>query len=488
MTLTKSNYLKYIQCQKCLWLSKHRKDLAPKISEIQQEIFDQGYEVEKIARKLFEKGADVEGFYDVAKKHTQEMLKRDEKVIYQATALTEKLSAMADILVFNPKTKKWDIYEVKSSTKIKKEVHIPDLCFQKIAFEEDGFEIGKTYLVIVNKEYVRKGKIDPKKFLKIEDISDEVENMRSTVEANIPKALKFMSQKEEPEVRILKQCTKPYDCAFMEYCLKDLPQNSIYKLQRIPEEKLNDLLDMGVSEIAKIPEDFPLTDKQQNQVIVNKTGKPMIDKEGIASTLGNLPYPLYFLDYESYSPAIPVFEGTTPYQQVCFQYSLHVLREPGGEPEHYEYLHTDNSNPVEPLLKSMKENIGDDGSVIVWHKSFEMGRNREMGEMYPQYKKFLESINSRVFDLKEIFSKQLYVHPDFQGSCSIKQVLPVLVPHLSYKELEDIQEGGIASLYWHKHIYNNSEDKEKTIRNMLEYCKLDTLAMVKIWLTLVRIA
>ena len=200
MILTKSDYLRYLQCQKCLWLSKHRKDLIEEVTETQQAVFDQGYEVENFARKLFKKGAEVEGFYDVAKEHTQELVDRGEKVIYQATALTEKLSAMADIFIFNTKSKKWDIYEVKSSTKVKDDVHIPDLCFQKIAFEEDGFEIGKTYLVLVNNDYVRKGKIEPKKFLKIEDISDDVENMRSTVEANILKALKFISQKEEPEV------------------------------------------------------------------------------------------------------------------------------------------------------------------------------------------------------------------------------------------------------------------------------------------------
>ncbi len=479
--LTKSQYLKYIQCQKCLWLAKHRKELAPEISETQQAIFDAGYEVEEYAKKLFKKGANVEGYYEVARKHTQKFLKRGEKVIYQATALTDKLSAMADILVYNSKNKKWDIYEVKSSTKVKKDVHIPDLCFQKIAFEKDGFEVGRTFLICVNSNYVREGDIEPKKLLKIQDISEEVENMRSTVEANIPKALKFISQKEEPEVRILNQCKSPYNCAFMEHCLKDLKPNSIYKLKAVTPKKLNALIDLGIKYIKNIPEGFDLSAPQHNQLIVNKTGKPLIDKEMIDSTLGELSYPLYFLDYESYSSAIPVFEGTKSYQQVCFQYSLHVLRKKGGELEHYEYLHTDSSNPVEPLLESMKENIGPNGSVIVWHKSFEMGRNVEMGEMYPKYAEFMKSVNERVFDLKEIFSKQMYVDAGFEGSCSIKKVLPVIVPSLSYKELEDVQEGGVASLYWYKYIYSGSGEKDRIVRSLLKYCELDTLAMVEIW-------
>jgi len=485
--LTKSDYLRYLQCQKCLWLSKHRKDLIEEVTETQQAMFDQGYEVEDFARKLFKKGAEVEGFYDVAKKHTQELVNRGEKIIYQATALTDKISAMADIFIYNSKSKKWDIYEVKSSTKVKEDVHIPDLCFQKIAFEADGFEIGKTYLVLVNNNYVRKGKIESDKFLKIEDISDDVENMRSTVEANIPKALKFISQKEEPEIRILKQCKKPYECAFMAHCLKDIALNSIRNLQRIPEKKLKDLQDMGISEIGGIPEDFPLTDKQQNQVMVNKTGKPMVDKEMIESTLGGLSYPLYFLDYETYGSAIPLFDDTKPYQQVCFQYSLHVMDEK-GEIKHHEFLSTMDQNPVSELLKQMRKDIGDEGSVIVWNKGFEMSRNREMAKLYPKHKKFLESVNERVYDLMEIFTQQWYVHPDFQGSCSIKKVLPILVPKLSHKNLEDIQEGGIASLYWYKHIHQNSPEKDKTIRNLLEYCKLDTYAMVEIYKELFKLA
>ena len=479
--LTKSDYLRYIQCQKCLWLKKHRKDLIPDVSETQQAVFDQGYEVENLAKKLFKKGVEAEGFYGVAKKHTQEFVKRGEKVIYQATAVTDKISAMADIFVFNSKSKKWDIYEVKSSTQIKKDIHIPDLCFQKIAFEEDGFNIGKTYLVLVDSDYVRNGEVDPKKFLKIEDISNDVENMRSTVLANIPKAIKFMEQKEEPEVRILKQCKKPYECAFMKYCLKDIAPNSVHNLQRIPERKLKELQDMGVSEIENIPEDFPLTDKQENQVMVNKRGEPMIDKKTIQSTLNNLKFPLYFFDYETYSSAIPLLDDTKSYQQICFQYSLHVLDSQEAKAKHYEFLHTESNNPVPKLLSSLVQHIGPKGSVIVWNKGFEMSRNDEMGEMYPEHKKFLKSVNDRVFDLMEIFTQQYYVDKDFKGSCSIKKVLPVIVPELKYSDLEDIQEGTMASLYWYKNIFSNSPEKKRTIKNLLGYCKLDTWAMVAIY-------
>jgi len=478
--LSKSDYIRYIQCQKLLWIYKHNKELIPKPTELDQAVFDQGYEVENWARKIFGKGKEVKNNFQEGNKETKAYANKGEKLIFQATAMPNDLLARADILKYNTKTKNWDIYEVKSSTEVKEE-YVSDLCFQKITFERDGFKIGKTYLVHINSKYVRKGEIEPKKLFTIEDISDQVEDYRSTAEANIPKALKLISQSEEPSCEIGKQCKRPYECPLKDICWSFLPDYSIYNLQRINDSKLQTLKGMGIIEIKDIPDDFGLSESQLNQIQTAKTGKAIIDEEAVSTTLNSLEYPLYFLDYETYASAIPLFDSTRPYNNICFQYSLHVIDKPNGEVEHFEFLHTEHSNPVPKLLTSMQQHIGNTGSVVVWNKSFEMSRNEEMAKQYPKYANFLKSINSRVFDLMEIFRKQYYVHPDFKGSCSIKKVLPVLVPKLNHKNLEGIQEGGTASLYWFKHIFSNSAEKNKTIKNLLKYCDLDTLAMVEIF-------
>jgi len=460
---------------------KNKKEIFPKPDELSQAVFDQGYEVESYAKKLFKGGVEVEGDLFKLKGITKKLISKGNKILFQATAMPKDLLAKADIFKYNTKTKGWDIYEVKSSTEEKEDVHIPDLCFQKIAFEKDGYKIGKTYLVHINSEYIRKGKIEPKKMFTIEDISDQVANYRSTAEANIPKALKLISQTKKPSCKIGRQCKHPYECALKDLCWSSLPEYSIYDLKRINEAKLQRLKDMKIIELTDIPDDFELSESQTNQIQVAKTGKTIIDKEAIDSTLDKLEYPLYFLDYETYASAVPLFDGTHPYQNVCFQYSLHVIKKPNGKLEHFEFLHTEHSNPIPKLLLNMQQHIGNTGSVIVWNKSFEMTRNEEMAKQYPKYAKFLKSVNSRVFDLMEIFSRQYYVHPGFKGSCSIKKVLPVLVPTLNHKNLHGIQEGGTASLYWFKHIYSDSHYKEKTIKNLLKYCELDTLAMVEIF-------
>ncbi len=478
--LSKTDYLRYLQCPKYLWMQKHRKELAPPVTETQQALFDQGYKVETYAHKLFPGGVEVKGWYKKGRAETQAYIREGHKTIYQANAMTNDLYTKADILHFNEQTNTWDLYEVKSSTSVKEE-HIPDVGFQKIALERDNIPIGKIYLIHINKEYVRQGEVEPKELLTIEDVTQDAENMLDIIESDIPKALEITKLANEVEKELGKQCDNPYECPFKEYCWKNLPEYNIFDLQRISAKQITQLQSLGINKLADIPDDFEMNQKQQNQVVAVKADRDFIDKQSIENALEKLTYPLYFLDYETYASAIPLFDGLKPYQQMPFQYSLHVIRSKGEKPEHYEYLHTSQDNPLPELLASMKEHIGNTGSVIVWYKAFECGRNEEMAELYPEYADFLESINSRVFDLMEIFSNQYYISPRFKGSASIKKVLPVVVPELSYANLEDVQEGQTASLYWFKHVYSGSELKERTVRNLLEYCKLDTLAMAGVF-------
>jgi len=478
--LSKSQFLKYIQCYKYLWLYKFRRDLLPEeTDESLQRIFDEGYEVEDYARKLFPKGVKAEGLYETAKKNTDKLIKDGNKVIFQATAMANSLYAMADIFVKNGD--KWDIYEVKSSTQVK-DIHVIDLSFQKTCFESAGYKIGKTHLVVINTSYVRKGKIDPKKLLKIEDISFDVRNLISETKLNIESALKLIKSPKEPQIRILKQCNSPYECPFIDYCWKDVPDHSIYSIAcGLSEKKLNELLDLGILEIKDIPEDFLTRERALMHQHVIKHNKVHIEPDKIKEDLGNLKYPLYFLDYETFSPAIPLFDGYKPYQRIVFQFSLHVQESKDSKLKHYEFLAKDFKDPVEDLLKVLKKAITKKGTSIAWNAMFEKGCNSEMAERAPHYASFLKSINDSMYDPMLIFRKGYYVHKNFHGSASIKKVLPVLVPKLSYKNL-NIQEGGTASDSWKTLIDPEiaKKEKDKLYRDMLDYCGMDTMAMVEI--------
>ncbi len=214
-----------------------------------------------------------------------------------------------------------------------------------------------------------------------------------------------------------------------------------------------------------------------------QTGKPHICQESIQQALGNLQFPLYFLDYETLQYGIPQYDGIKPYQQMVFQWSLHKLYEAGGEAAHVEFLSDGTDHPALEFAQALHNAIPQDaGTVLVWNKSFEMTRNKELGQMYPHFEPFFTDLNERVFDLMEIFQQQHFVHPEFRGSCSIKNVLPVLAPHLSYADLE-INRGMLASIRWFELITGKIPEPEKdsVLENMRQYCKLDTLAMVEVY-------
>lgn len=490
--LSKSDFLKYQTCPQYLWLWKNKRDVVPQDNpEDVEHRLEQGNEVEGYARELFSRGVLLEGPPEKTKIDTDKAIKNGEKTIFQATVITEEgLLAKADVLAKNDDGS-WTIYEVKSTTQIKDE-HILDTAFQKAAFVRGGFDISHVELIYLNKNYVRHGKIMPKEIFISENVDERIAAVLSEVNLQLDDALDYIHKEEEPKTCSCNLKTKGKHCPTFAHFNPGVPEYSVFNLKRIGERKLGQLVDMEIYHVHEVPDDFELTEIQKNQVTVAKLGRPIIDKGRIAEELSKLKFPLYFLDYETISTAIPMYDGTKPYQQVPFQYSLHILNSPDDDKEemaHCEFLaRREDGFPVPNLLEQMKKDIGPTGTVIVWNKSFEMSRNEEMAKMFPEYKEFLLDVNSRVYDLMEIFSKQLHIHPDFHGSASIKYVLPVLAPHLSYKNLE-IQNGGIACLRWFEAVAKDKDEteREEIYNNLLVYCGLDTLAMYEIYDHLVRL-
>lgn len=242
------------------------------------------------------------------------------------------------------------------------------------------------------------------------------------------------------------------------------------------------MVDNNIFHLEKIPAHIKLTDIQQSQVDTYVSNKVFIDKEKIAEEFKNLTFPLYFLDYETFPAAIPRFDGFSPYHQIPFQYSVHILESADSEPKHCDFLYVESNDPSKSFVGSLQNHIGETGSIIVWHKGFECGRNDEIAVRIPESKEFMDFLKTRVYDMEDIFRKRYHIHRDFRGGTSIKRILPVLVPKLSYKELK-IQDGGSAADIWNKIVTNSfvGSVKEDAIKNLKIYCGLDTYAMYSIW-------
>ena len=229
-------------------------------------------------------------------------------------------------------------------------------------------------------------------------------------------------------------------------------------------------------DLADVTEDM-ITENQLPYLRAVQTGKPIIDRKQIRTFIKNLRFPLYFIDYETYASAIPIIDGTSPHKHFPVQYSLHILK-PNGKLVHREYLEREKRLP-DKLIANMKADIGTKGSVISWHASFEEKQNDTMKELFPDETNFLQGINNRMVDLEKLF-KTGYVDKEFGGSSSIKNVLPVLCPKLSYEDL-DVKDGTGAMLAWKQLISSQSDEADELAKSLLEYCKLDTLAMVEIY-------
>ena len=458
---------------------------AIQISDFQQQIIDQGIEVEQWARKLYPTGTLIAGRELQAVEETKRALEEGIKVLFQATFLADDLYAMVDILEWDEQQKFWIINEVKGTTSkvVKKEVHYQDATFQKIALQKAGYVVGKVQLIELNKEFRKQGDIDPVSLLKKTDISEEVAKLEPDILLQIADAKRMLDRPDEPKTCDCIYKSREHHCPTFAYCHPGVPEYSVHDICRIglSPKKLRKMVDNGWFAITDIPKEFKLSKTQQPQVHVTKTNEVIVENNSIERELSVISYPIYFLDYETYPAAVPVFDECYPFQQVPFQYSLHILKDPHSELIHKEFLHTEAGNPMESLAKRLREDIGDEGSVVVWNKKFEGKCNEDLATVCPDLSIFLHGITNRFYDLMEIFSKQLFVHRDFKGSYSIKAVLSVLVPALSYAHL-DICDGGMACSAWKKMIFEtpDASKKQEIAESLRKYCELDTLAMVRI--------
>ena len=490
ITLSKNDYILYRECPKNVWYKIHKPDIysQSELSEFEKSIIETGNEVELVVRKLFPTGILIERRDAKGQVATQDYLAKKQEVLFQPIFVKGSYLAAIDILKFEPETNGYSVYEVKSTKDVDEKIHYHDLSFQINLLRKCGLKINKAYLIHLNSEYVRSGELDIVQLFKIVDVSKEVESVADSVAAEMAEALKYLSYDSEPKgfcCCIYKGRSR--HCSTFQHANPEVPEYSVHDIARIgnSKAKLKELIDNNIFHLDKIPAHIKLTDIQQSQVDTYVLNKVLVDKEKIAEEFKTLTFPLYFLDYETFPSAIPRFDGFSPYHQIPFQYSVHILESADSEPQHYEFLYTAPDDPSKLFAESLQKHIGKTGSIIVWHKGFEYGRNDEIAARIPATKAFMDSIKERVYDLEDIFRKQYHIHRDFRGGTSIKRILPVLVPELSYKEL-DIQEGRNAAATWNK-ITNGSfseTEKEKAINDLKIYCRLDTYAMYSIWCAL----
>lgn len=489
MQLSKSLYIRGVQCPKSLWLKKHNPDI---LTTEDKSVFTTGTKVGELARELFKGGKLIEfdgSSFSEKIEQTKIYIANGENVIYEATFCYDGVLVMVDILQIVDG--KLIINEVKSSTSVfesdktksYKEHYVNDLAIQYFVLNSLGYEILKTNLVYINNTYVREDKLEVDKLFISADLTDEVLKKQGEIPINL-KTFEDVLSKDEPNIDIGKHCLNPYDCDAINYCWevqKEIPEYSIFDISGLNIDKKFKLYKDGIINFSDIKDLSIFNENQQNQIKAELNKSEYIDKEAIKSFLCELKYPLYHLDFETFQQAIPEFRGVKPYEQIPFQFSIHKECE-NGDLEHFSFLGEDGKDPRYDLALSLVKYIPENSCVLAYNMSFEKGVIKNLAKLFPELEDRLTNIHDNIKDLMAPFKNKHYYSYKMMGKYSIKYVLPAIVDGFedAYRSLNLVQNGSQAMEAFSNMSSMDKQTKQEYRQALLEYCKLDTLAMVKV--------
>jgi hypothetical protein len=483
MQLSKSLYVRGLQCKKALWLKKYKDEVLTPPDDSAKNIFETGNKVGDLACQLFPNGKEIpyeNTTFDEKIALTKQWIDEGLKNIYEASFSLDDIFIMVDILHINDDNSV-EIYEVKSSTKVK-DVYLDDVSIQYYVLNGLGFNVKKASIIHINNEYIRGDELEIEKLFKIIDVTNEIIKLQNNISLNLKEFKKVLSDnKNEPKIDIGMQCDNPYKCDAKAYCWKDIPEYSIFDISRINKDKKFEFYKQGIVEINQIEDLESFSENQQIQIISEKTQKEIINKEEILKFLDTLTYPIYYLDFETFQQAIPQWKGIKPFMQIPFQYSLHIEYS-DGKLEHKEFLAESAKDPREELANKLIQDIPTDVTVLAYNMGFEKGVIKKLATQFPNLSESLMKIHDNIKDLMIPFQKKYYYTTKMKGSYSIKYILPALIPEMeeAYKNLDLIHNGGEAMQSYSNMITMNDEEKKEYRKALLKYCELDTYAMVKI--------
>ena len=479
ISLSKSKFLAGWQCPLRLWYDINMPELAPETPDSLRAIFDLGHEIGRIAHKLFPNGRLIEEDYTQHKQAmvtTQEAM-ADKKIpaIFEAAFEFDGIKIRADIL--ERSAKGWNLIEVKSSTSVK-EVNLYDVALQYYVLKGCGIKVNSVSLCHINNQYVYDGvRIDPKGLLAIAEVTQDALTLQDEVISLLAMLRSILASETPPQAQAPYRCNDPYECLYYEHCTEDKDEYWVFNLPRLRLDKLKELESRGIINLQDLPDDERLSDLQARVKDALLSGVEYLDP-ALKAELLDVEYPVYFLDFETFMPAIPRYKGTRPYQVLPFQWSCHIL-DKDGKLTHKEYLCTEDKDPRVDFTESMLNLLGDSGTICMYHH-YERDRINALAAELPQYDASLKRLIPRLWDIL-VTIRNNYYHPKFGKSFSLKCVLPALVDNMSYDDLE-ICDGGMASSRYEVMICSQTApDEKKLIKNaLLKYCEQDTLAMVKL--------
>ena len=480
--LSKSRYCNAVQCPKMLWLKTYMPEEFDD-SCMNEAVLQTGNEVGDLAMGIFGEYTEVP-FGDLKEmmRITEELILQKTPVICEASFSFDGLFCSVDILR-NLGRNRVELYEVKSSTSLH-EIYLEDVSYQAMVLTKLGYHVTRACLIHLNKEYVRLGDLDLSELFTTEDLTDLVRSRQDIVEEKIAFLKAYMRKRKEPDQPIGVHCFTPYACGFFSHCTKELPKPNVFDLRNTQLNTRIRYYEQGLISFADLQACGNLKKNPAMQVKYELEDLPdLIQKPAIQQFLDTITYPLYYLDFETFQPAIPLYDYCSPYDQIPFQYSLHYQKKKNGKLYHREYLAKPHEDPRRGLAEQLCRDIPEDVCVLAYNMAFEKARIKEMAGLFPDLAPHLMSIFNNMKDLMIPFQQRAWYNRAMQGSYSIKYVLPALYPddpELDYHSLEGVHNGHEASDAFNQMHSMDADTLQEYRRYLLKYCELDTYAMVKL--------
>jgi hypothetical protein len=481
--LTKSTFLRGLQCPKSLMLDALHPELRDALDAETQLRMRLGQEVGMLARGRYPGGevGRIPGAIEPSLQKTQTLIAGGTEILYEAAFQHAGIFILVDILVRGDQG--WRLIEVKSTSQ-SKDQHLWDLAVQAYVVSGAGLPLEDAILLHMNSDYIRQGDLDLNALFKEVPLLAAIDELKAEVERSASASISQLTSGKVPDVDIGIHCVNPEDCDFIGFCWAHVPDPSIFNVYRLTTKKKFELYYAGILQMEDIPEHFKMSSPSTFHVEAHKAGVTILKRAELQAFLKALRYPLSFLDFETFGIPIPPFDGLRPYTHVPFQYSLHVQDRPGDEPIHSGYLALAGTDPRLEFIEQLLRETEGARDVVVYNASFERNVLKGLVGQFPAYADLIHTLIERLVDLMEPFRQRLYWTPAMGGSVSLKSVLPALVPDLSYDVL-DIQDGTQAmGVYLSLADLGDSGAGEAQRQALWDYCKLDTLAMVRILETL----
>jgi hypothetical protein len=473
--LSKSRLLSGLQCPKRLYLEIHQPELA-KQSKSAERLFSNGHLVGDIARRAHTKGRLIDHTDDLkaALAQTEEELKGEGSMTLFEPAFQHG-GALVRADIFSRKGTRHHVVEVKSSSAVK-DYHLNDAAIQYWVIGGAGVPLDSMSIAHVDTSFVYEGDGGYRGLLKRVDVTEEIEACIAEVPDWIRQFRKILAGRM-PKIEIGRQCSKPFDCPFIAHCSQGQPE---YPVDLLPHggNVVATLRAAGYRDLRKVPASLIEGSKHKLIWRVTKSGKPEIDAR-VRKLMRELPYPRFYLDFETIQFAVPIWKATQPYEKLPFQWSCHIERE-GGDLTHREFIDLSGEPPMRAFAESLVKNLGERGPIIVY-SHFERTIIKALAARYPDLDRPLNKLIGRLRDLLNIMENSYY-HRDMKGSWSLKAVLPTVAPDLDYASVGEVQDGGDAQSAFIEIIdpATSGERKRQLTHDLKEYCKLDTLAMVRL--------